>query len=201
MKIKFSSSSRPRKAFRVHKTNFSAERVATFLYSRLNYHIWRPPFYFLQELKVHRILKTEMCISISFICYEVFIERGEEKKNRFNIQWTYCSWLVSFSHNNINIILAPMMTRFNRVNCLNIRSSDSWLQGRGGYSADIRVLKVDNLNWSQALKSRQDFPRTRGIIRVWLRWVRFNFVGKWKNVITYLSLSWVSYKCSLLYKY
>ena len=49
------SSSRPRKAFRVHKTNFSAERVATFLYSRLNYHIWRAPFYFLQGLKVHRI--------------------------------------------------------------------------------------------------------------------------------------------------
>ena len=81
------------------------------------------------------------------------------------------------SHNNINIILAPMMTRFNRVNCLNIRSSDSWLQGRGGYSADIRVLKVDNLNWSQALKSRQDFPRTGG------EYV-FNFVGKWKSVIT-----------------
>ena len=101
---------------------------------------------------MHRILKTEMCISISFICYEVFIEH-REKRRKIALIFIEPIAPALVSHNNITIVSEVYdgwMNRFNRVNCLNIRSSDSWLQGRGGYSAaDIRVLKVDNLNWSQ----------------------------------------------------
>ena len=59
MNITFSSlfATGPNKTFSAessYKTNFSSEESATFLYSRLNYHFRRPPFYFLQKLKCTR---------------------------------------------------------------------------------------------------------------------------------------------------